>query len=78
MYKDATNTQKRRALYAAAPKEQDYDRQNESTKANPMYKGDIKSQSAQDTYYSLDQVSDHELDSRLAHLCLSVTKNALE
>ena len=77
MYEDESKFQKRRPLYSAS-KEQDHDKHNEITKANPMYKGDIKSQSTQDTYFSLDQVSDSELDSRLAHLCLSVTKNALE
>ena len=74
---DASQSQKSRPLYSAS-KEQDHDKHIETIKANQMYKGDIKSQSTQDTYFSQDQVSDLELDSRLAHLCLSVTKNALE
>ncbi len=77
MYEDDTKSQNRRPLYSIS-KEQDHDKHYEITKANQMYKGDIKSQSTQDTYFSQDQVSDLELDSRLAHLCLSVTKNALE
>ena len=77
MYEDDTKSQKRRPLYSAS-KEQDHDKHIETIKANQMYKGDIKSQSTKDTYFSQDQVSDLELDSRLAHLCLSVTKNALE
>ena len=79
MYKDGKNSQKRRPLYAS--REQDcYEKQNEITKkeANSMYKGDIQSQSTRDTHLCLDQVSESELDSRLARLCLSVTKNALE
>ena len=77
MYKDETKSQKRRQMYTA-PTGLDYKKQSEILKreANPMYKDDIKTQSKQDSNFCLD--SDAELDSRLAHLCLSVTKNALE
>merc|ERR1711860_374371 len=64
---DASQSQKSRPLYSAS-KEQDHDKHIETIKANQMYKGDIKSQSTKDTYFSQDQVSDLELDSRLAHL----------
>ena len=77
--KDETKSQKRRQMYTA-PRELDYEKKNEiiNKEANPMYKDDIKSRSSQYSNICLDQVSDAELDSRLAHLCLSVTKNALE
>jgi len=77
MYKDETKSQKRRQMYTA-PTGLDYKKQSEIMKreANPMYKDDIKTQSKQDSNFCQD--SDAELDSRLAHLCLSVTKNALE
>ena len=78
MYKDGKNYQKRRPLYAS--REQDYVKQNDFIKkeTNSMYIGDIKSQSTHETHLCPDQVSESELDSRLARLCLSVTKNALE
>ena len=79
MYKDETKSQKKRPMYKA-PRELDYEKKSEimNKEANPMYKDDIKSRSTQYSNICLDQVSDAELDSRLAHLCLSVTKNALE
>ena len=78
MYKDGKNSQKRRPLFPS--REQVYEKQSDFTikETNSMYKGDIKSHSTHDTHLCLDQVSESELDSRLARLCLSVTKNALE
>ena len=80
MYKDKddTKSQKRRQMYTAT-RELDYKKQSEIMKreTNPMYKDDIKTQSTQDSNICLVD-SDAELDSRLAHLCLSVTKNALD
>ena len=86
LYKDNIETETRKQEFQCsnskygAQKPINYDCKSDLLKTNKdfMYKDNIRKTLQQDRDVFPDPVSDVELESRLAHLCLSVTNSALE